>query len=52
LKDARDEGCLAIGGLDMLVAQAALQFKYWTGLEAPVDSMREAAMEKLGVSGQ
>jgi 3-dehydroquinate dehydratase/shikimate dehydrogenase len=52
LKDARDEGCLAIGGLDMLVAQAALQFKYWTGLEAPVDSMLEAAMEMLGVGGQ
>jgi 3-dehydroquinate dehydratase/shikimate dehydrogenase len=47
LKEARDEGCLAIGGLDMLVAQAALQFKYWTGLEAPVDSMREAAIEAV-----
>ncbi len=47
LKDASDEGCITIGGLDMLVAQAALQFKYWTGIEAPVESMREAAIEKL-----
>jgi 3-dehydroquinate dehydratase/shikimate dehydrogenase len=36
-----------IGGLEMLVAQAAEQSKLWTGLDAPIDVMRKAAMEKL-----
>jgi 3-dehydroquinate dehydratase/shikimate dehydrogenase len=47
LKDARAEGCRVIGGLEMLVAQAALQFKLWTGEEAPLDLMRRAVLEKL-----
>ncbi|MFP5263393.1 MAG: shikimate dehydrogenase [Blastocatellia bacterium] len=47
LKDARAEGCRVIGGLEMLVEQAALQFELWTGEEAPVDLMRRAALERL-----
>lgn len=43
LADARAEGCQTIGGLDMLVAQAALQFELWTGRQAPIDVMRQAA---------
>jgi 3-dehydroquinate dehydratase / shikimate dehydrogenase len=50
LKDAREKGCLTIDGLEMLVAQAALQFKMWTGRDAPVDLMREAAIEKVAES--
>ena len=47
LLDAQAEGCLAIGGLDMLIAQAALQFKLWTGHEPPIDAMRNAAIAKI-----
>ncbi|HEX8844773.1 MAG TPA: shikimate dehydrogenase [Pyrinomonadaceae bacterium] len=43
LSEARTAGCETIGGLPMLIAQAAEQFKLWTGLDAPVDVMREAA---------
>ena len=47
LRDASAAGCLAIGGLEMLVAQAARQFEWWTGERASLDSMREAAREGL-----
>jgi 3-dehydroquinate dehydratase/shikimate dehydrogenase len=47
LKEARAAGCDTIGGLAMLVSQAAEQFKLWTGAEAPVSAMREAAERAL-----
>ncbi|HXG93412.1 MAG TPA: shikimate dehydrogenase [Blastocatellia bacterium] len=47
LKDARAEGCAVLSGLEMLVAQAALQFRLWTGQDAPTDLMREAALKKI-----
>jgi shikimate 5-dehydrogenase len=31
LRAARDAGCKTLGGLEMLVAQARLQFELWTG---------------------
>jgi shikimate 5-dehydrogenase len=31
LREARQVGCDTIGGLEMLVAQAKLQFELWTG---------------------
>jgi len=45
LTKARLTGARAIDGLEMLVEQAALSFKLWTGLDAPIDVMREAAVE-------
>jgi shikimate dehydrogenase len=36
---ARARGATAIGGLGMLVHQAALQFELWTGCPAPVPAM-------------
>jgi 3-dehydroquinate dehydratase / shikimate dehydrogenase len=39
LADAKRAGCRTLGGLAMLVGQAAEQFRLWTGLEAPVDVM-------------
>ena len=48
LREAADRGCVTIGGLDMLVAQAAEQFQWWTGAPAPVTVMREAALGRLG----
>ena len=52
LREARAAGCTAIDGLELLVAQAAAQFETWTGLEAPVDLMRDAAYEHLSVGAQ
>ncbi|MBC7933703.1 MAG: shikimate dehydrogenase [Rubrivivax sp.] len=51
LREARAAGCETIGGLSMLVAQAAEQFRLWTGRDAPVEIMRDAA-EKGVVSGR
>ena len=47
LIDARAEGCQTISGLEMLVAQAALQFELWTGRKPPIDLMRAAAVSKI-----
>ena len=41
--EAAAAGCVAIGGLDMLVAQAARQFEWWTGRTAPRRRMHAAA---------
>jgi shikimate dehydrogenase len=44
LRAARAAGCRAIDGVEMLVAQAVGQFESWTGKEAPVAAMTEAAL--------
>ena len=36
-----------VSGLDMFVGQAARQFQLWTGLEAPIQGMREVALQQL-----
>jgi shikimate dehydrogenase len=41
---ARRAGLVAVGGIPMLVVQAAESFRAWTGLEPPVDVMRDAAL--------
>jgi shikimate dehydrogenase len=43
LASARARGIHAVNGLGMLVHQAALAFESWTGVDAPVAVMREAA---------
>ena len=47
LREAREAGCRTLGGLPMLVAQAAAQFKLWTMQDAPIEAMREAAERKM-----
>jgi shikimate dehydrogenase len=47
LKEAREEGCRAISGIEMLIEQAALQFELWTNQRPPLDLIRAAALEKL-----
>lgn len=47
LREATVRGCRVISGLEMLVRQGALSFKLWTGKEAPLDVMREAALTAL-----
>jgi shikimate dehydrogenase len=47
MQQAAANGGQAIGGLGMLVRQGAAAFKIWTGQEAPVDVMFEAAQSAL-----
>ena len=42
LSEARDRGFQTIDGSELLVAQGARAFTWWTGLEAPVEAMRSA----------
>jgi 3-dehydroquinate dehydratase / shikimate dehydrogenase len=49
LRDARAAGSRTIGGLDMLVAQAELQFEWWTGRLPRPGLFRSVALERLGV---
>ncbi len=43
IRDAEQRGCTTILGIEMLLHQAALQFELWTGREAPLPAMRDAA---------
>jgi shikimate dehydrogenase len=49
LARARAAGARAIDGLGMLVHQGALSFEKWTGQQAPVDVMRTACLQGLGI---
>jgi shikimate dehydrogenase len=44
---ARARGCVVVNGLAMFVYQGAEQFRLWTGREAPIKIMFEAAREAL-----
>jgi shikimate dehydrogenase len=47
LAGARERGIAGTNGLGMLIHQAALAFERWTGVDAPVDVMRSAALDVL-----
>ncbi len=47
LRAAKAAGCQTLGGLAMLVGQAAEQFRLWTGLEAPIELMWQAASRRV-----
>lgn len=49
MKAARAAGARALGGLPMLIYQGAGSLRLWTGQNAPVDIMRRAAREALGL---
>jgi len=49
LKEASAAGCETINGLPMFVYQGAFQFELWTGIQAPVEVMREAVSEALEI---
>ena len=49
LKDATAAGCATIQGLPRFVYQGAFQFELWTGMQAPVEVMRAAVSEALGL---
>jgi 3-dehydroquinate dehydratase/shikimate dehydrogenase len=47
IKEAKNRGAHVITGVDLFVRQAALQFKLFTGQEAPLELMRLAAKRAL-----
>ncbi len=48
LKLAREREATTITGVEMFLRQAAIQFKIYTGLDAPIDVMRDTLKRKLG----
>jgi shikimate 5-dehydrogenase len=46
LEAARQAGCQAIGGLEMLIAQAERQFELWTGQRPPAGLFEAAATRR------
>ena len=49
LREAREAGARPIAGLDMLIYQGVRCVELWTGREPPVDIMRRAAKDALGI---
>jgi shikimate 5-dehydrogenase len=47
LREAKTTGARTINGLEMLIGQAIKQFELWTGKEAPINEMRDAALRRL-----
>jgi shikimate dehydrogenase len=47
LRQARQPGAMVINGMDMLIHQGAIAFRLWTGQEAPLAVMRQAALAAL-----
>jgi len=48
LKEAAEQGCKTIQGVEMFINQAVLQFEAWTKESAPVELMRRIVLENLG----
>jgi shikimate dehydrogenase len=48
---ARRRGALAVNGVGMLIHQAALQVRLWTGEEPPLEVMSAAALAALAQAG-
>jgi 3-dehydroquinate dehydratase/shikimate dehydrogenase len=48
IKFAREQSCRVVTGIEMFVRQAALQFKLFTGQEAPMDIMAETLRRAIG----
>lgn len=49
LGEAKKRGAQTINGLGMLVNQAALNFRIWTGVDAPMDVMKQTLMNEFGL---
>jgi len=51
LREAQAHGARIIDGLQMLIHQATAQFELWTGREAPLETMTQAAYAALEEEG-
>jgi len=49
LDEAKEAGCKTFDGFSMLVNQGAISFKFWTGVDAPIDVMRKALSGEFDV---
>lgn len=49
LEAAEERGLSCLGGLGMLIHQAALSFEIWTQEKAPIKKMRDTAEKQLGM---
>lgn len=49
LREAEKRGAKTINGLGMLVNQGALNFKLWTGVDAPSDVMMDTLKQEFGL---
>ena len=47
LREAVRAGASTLGGIHMLVYQGAASFEMWTGRDAPVETMLEAAVRAM-----
>ena len=47
LTEARQQGAVAVNGLGMLLHQAAIAFRLWTGEDAPLEAMSAAVLAEL-----
>ena len=47
IREAEQRGCATIDGLEILIGQAAINFKLWTGVDPDTSVMREAVEEFL-----
>lgn len=47
VRAARERGAAATNGIGMLVHQAAISFRLWTGEDAPLDAMSAAVLAEL-----
>jgi shikimate dehydrogenase len=52
LQAARYAGAETVDGAGMLVHQGAISLQYWSGQEPPVETMRRALLEGLGVKSK
>jgi shikimate dehydrogenase len=47
IKVAKQRECIATNGLNMLIQQGVRSFEIWTGIQPPVEIMRQAIMDYL-----
>jgi shikimate dehydrogenase len=47
LEAARRQGCTVVDGIEVLVHQGALSLEAWTGREAPIEAMAQAAHDDV-----
>lgn len=47
LKDAEEQGCEVISGIEMFINQGAVAFELWTGKKAPINVMKATVIKQL-----
>jgi len=52
LRAARSRGCSVVGGLAMLIGQAAAQFGHWHCRSTPIETMRAIGAKETRITGQ